>query len=30
VVEDGPMYGGSFADPDGHVWEVLYMDLAAA
>jgi predicted lactoylglutathione lyase len=30
VVEDGPMYGGSFADPDGHVWEVLWMDTAAA
>ena len=26
-VEDGPMYGHSFADPDGHVWEVLHMDL---
>ncbi len=23
---EGPMYGGSFADPDGHVWEVLYME----
>ena len=21
------MYGHSFADPDGHVWEVLHMDL---
>ncbi len=20
----GPMYGGSFQDPDGHVWEVLH------
>ena len=30
VVEDGPMYGGSFQDPDGHVWEVLWMDMAAA
>jgi predicted lactoylglutathione lyase len=27
VMEDGPMYGHSFADPDGHVWEILYMDL---
>jgi hypothetical protein len=26
---DGPMYGHSFADPDGHVWEVLHMDLGA-
>jgi len=22
---DGPMYGHSFTDPDGHVWEVLHM-----
>jgi uncharacterized protein len=28
-LEDGPMYGHSFADPDGHVWEVLHMDLGA-
>jgi hypothetical protein len=21
----GPMYGGSFADPDGHVWELMAM-----
>jgi uncharacterized protein len=27
-MEDGPMYGHSFADPDGHVWEVLHMDLS--
>jgi predicted lactoylglutathione lyase len=26
-MQDGPMYGHSFADPDGHVWEVLHMDL---
>lgn len=26
---DGPMYGHSFADPDGHVWEVLHMDVGA-
>ncbi len=26
---DGPMYGHSFTDPDGHVWEVLHMDLSA-
>jgi uncharacterized protein len=24
------MYGRSFADPDGHIWEVMWMDLAAA
>ncbi|WP_136519634.1 MULTISPECIES: VOC family protein [Cellulomonas] len=27
---DGPMYGRSVADPDGHVWEILHMDLADA
>lgn len=26
-MEDGGMYGHSFADPDGHVWEVLHMSL---
>ncbi|HEY2207221.1 MAG TPA: VOC family protein [Pseudonocardia sp.] len=29
VQEQGPMYGHSFADPDGHVWEVMYMDMSA-
>jgi len=24
----GPMYGCSFQDLDGHVWEVMYMDQA--
>lgn len=28
VMEDGPMYGRSFADPDGHAWEVLHMEMA--
>jgi predicted lactoylglutathione lyase len=27
-MEEGPMYGHSFADPDGHVWEVLHMEQA--
>lgn len=27
--EDGFMYGRSFHDPDGHLWEVLHMDPAA-
>jgi predicted lactoylglutathione lyase len=27
--DHGFMYGGSFQDPDGHIWEVLYMDEAA-
>jgi predicted lactoylglutathione lyase len=26
----GWMYGRSFDDPDGHIWEVAWMDLAAA
>jgi predicted lactoylglutathione lyase len=29
LMQEGPMYGNSFADPDGHVWEVLHMDMAA-
>jgi predicted lactoylglutathione lyase len=24
--QEGPMYGGSFQDPDGHVWELLHME----
>ena len=28
-MEDGPMYGHSFADPDGHVWEILHMEQDA-
>jgi predicted lactoylglutathione lyase len=24
------MYGRSFEDPDGHIWEVMWMDPAAA
>jgi uncharacterized protein len=27
--EEGYMYGRSFQDPDGHLWEVIYMDPAA-
>lgn len=27
--DHGFMYGRSFADPDGHVWEVVWMDPAA-
>ena len=26
----GFMYGRSFEDPDGHVWEVMWMDVEAA
>ncbi|MFR9722168.1 VOC family protein [Streptomyces sp. MS19] len=28
-IDEGPMYGRSFLDPDGHHWEVMYMDPAA-
>jgi hypothetical protein len=24
------MYGRSFADPDGHIWEIVWMDADAA
>lgn len=27
---DGPMYGASFQDLDGHVWEVMHMDTEEA
>ena len=30
VQEHGFMYGRSFEDPDGHHWEVMWMDLKAA
>ena len=30
VMDYGPMYGASFQDIDGHVWELMYMDQAAA
>jgi predicted lactoylglutathione lyase len=29
VMEHGPMYGHSFADLDGHVWEVMHMGASA-
>ncbi len=28
--DHGFMYGRSYADPDGHIWEILWMDPAAA
>jgi predicted lactoylglutathione lyase len=28
--DHGCMYGRSFEDPDGHIWEVMWMDLEAA
>lgn len=30
VQEHGFMYGRSFADPDGHIWELAWMDMEAA
>ena len=27
--DHGFMYGRSYADPDGHIWEVMWMDPAA-
>lgn len=30
VQDPGFMYSRSFADPDGHIWEVFWMDPAAA
>jgi predicted lactoylglutathione lyase len=30
VQDHGFMYGRSFEDPDGHIWEVVWMDVAAA
>jgi predicted lactoylglutathione lyase len=29
TADQGFMYGRSFQDPDGHLWEVFYMDPAA-
>ena len=30
VQDHGFMYGRSYADPDGHIWEPMWMDVAAA
>ena len=30
VQDHGFMYGRSFEDPDGHIWEVMWMDIEAA
>jgi len=30
IQDHGFMYGRSFADPDGHVWEPMWMDVEAA
>ena len=29
VMEEGPMYGHSFQDVDGHVWELVHMESGA-
>jgi uncharacterized protein len=29
-MEDGPMYGHSFQDLDGHVWELIHMEQPSA
>jgi uncharacterized protein len=29
-IVDGPMYGWSFLDPDGHQWELIHMELDPA
>ena len=29
TTSEGPMYGGSFQGPDGHVWELVHMDMSA-
>jgi predicted lactoylglutathione lyase len=29
VQDFGFMYGRSFEDPDGHIWEVMWMDPGA-
>lgn len=29
TMQEGPMYGHSFCDPDGHAWELVHMELAA-
>ena len=28
--DHGFMYGRSFEDPDGHIWEIMWMDVAGA
>ena len=30
VQDFGCMYGRSVEDPDGHIWEVMWMDASAA
>lgn len=30
ILDMNPMYGCSFQDLDGHVWEIMHMDMGAA
>lgn len=30
VQDHGFMYGRSFEDPDGHIWEIFWMDMTSA
>lgn len=30
IQDYGFMYGRSFEDPDGHIWEIMWMDMEAA
>ena len=30
TMEEGPMYVRTFQDPDGHVWEIMHMDMEQA
>ena len=30
IEDQGFMYGGAFEDPDGHIWETVWMDAVAA
>ena len=30
IEDQGFMYGGAFEDPDGHIWETMWMDAKAA
>jgi predicted lactoylglutathione lyase len=30
LVDEAPMYYGSFQDLDGHVWEIMHMDMGGA
>jgi len=29
IKDEGFMYGGAFEDPDGHIWELVWMDMSS-